>query len=84
MTLPTPPSTLRTSKLSVKNSENGSELSEFQEELVWLSSSINGDQVPECSTVEDAAQYVLNSVTKFFDAAATAKTQPGLDPNQPL
>jgi phospholipase C len=84
VTLPTPPSTLRTSKLSVKNSENGSELSEFQEELVWLSCSINGDQVPECSTVEDAAQYVLNGVTKFFDAAATAKTQPGLDPNQPL
>lgn len=69
---------------AINSTQAPRELSEFQEELVWLSCSINGEAVPECPTVEDAANYVVNSVTKFFDAAAAAKTEGSLNPNHIL
>jgi len=87
--LPAPPATLRLSETNhdtatTKVQHANAKLSEFQEELVWLSCSINGEAVPECPTVHDAAQYVLTAVTKFFDAAAAAKAGGAVDPNHIL
>jgi len=79
--LPTPPTTLQLSKIKEKINSN---LSEFQEELVWLASSIIGEDVPKSSTVPDAAQFVKNATSKFFDAAATTKAEGTAHPDHIL
>lgn len=61
---------------------NISALSEFQEELVWLSCSITGKaEVPEYTTIADAAEFVTSAVATFVDAAAAAKAA-GVDPDR--
>lgn len=78
VTLPAAPSSLRPSSKIAPPQQ--SPLSEFQEELVWLSASIQGDQqVPEVTNVEDAWTYIADAVTKFFEAATA-----GLSPNHIL
>ena len=78
VTLPAAPSSLRPSSKIAPPQQ--SPLSEFQEELVWLSASIQGDQqVPEVTNVEDAWTYIQDAVSKFFEAATA-----GLSPNHIL
>lgn len=77
--LPAPPTTLRTRSAPMNNI---SALSEFQEELVWLSCSITGKaEVPEYTTIADAAEFVTSAVATFVDAAAAAKAA-GVDPDR--
>ena len=68
VTLPAAPSSLRpSSKIAPPHQ---SPLSEFQEELVWLSASLQGDQqCPEVTNVQDAWTYIEDAVSKFFGAA---------------
>jgi phospholipase C len=67
--LPAAPSSLRPQKTN-----ESSPLSEFQEELVTLGSSLKGHLPPltECNTVKKAHAYVTDAVDNFFKAASAA------------
>jgi phospholipase C len=77
--LPAAPSSLRPSPAN----EDG-KLSEFQEELLTLAASLNGEAPPsDCTTVKTAYTYVMQANANFFDAASAASAA-GLPPNTPV
>ncbi len=79
MELPAAPSSLRPSPAN----EDG-KLSEFQEELLTLAASLNGEAPPsDCTTVKTAYTYVMQANANFFDAASAASAA-GLPPNTPV
>ncbi len=67
--LPAAPSSLRPQKTN-----ESCPLSEFQEELLTLGSSLKGHLPPltECNTVKKAHAYVTDAVDNFFKAASAA------------
>ncbi len=77
--LPAAPSSLRPSPAN----EDG-KLSEFQDELLTLAASLNGEAAPsDCTTVQRAYTFIMQAIANFFDAASAA-SQAGLPPNTPV
>jgi len=76
--LPAAPSSLRPSPAN----EDG-QLSEFQEELLTLAASLNGEAAPSDCTTKTAYTYIMQAIANFFDAASAASAA-GLPPNTPV